>query len=161
MTGYPIRLLIEKRARRLYVLSAVGTEASYDVRLGKNSDADKEMEGDYATPLGDFYVCAKNPRSRYFLSLCLSYPNVEDAARGLDAGLIDRVEHAQIIEAIAKGAMPPQRTRLGGEIYIHGHTEDAHPIERDWTRGCIAVDNVAMRNLYDRCALGTPVKITQ
>jgi murein L,D-transpeptidase YafK len=161
MSTKPIRLLIEKQARRLHVLSDAGTEASYPVRLGRNSDADKEMEGDHATPLGDFYVCAKNPRSRFFLSLCLSYPNAEDAARGLEAGLIDRAEHAQIIDAIAKGIIPPQHTRLGGEIYIHGHAGNAHPAERDWTRGCIAVDNVAMRNLYDRAVIGTPVRIVR
>jgi murein L,D-transpeptidase YafK len=170
MSGHPIRLLIEKRARRLYVLSPEGTQASYEVRLGKNSDADKEMEGDYATPLGDFYVCAKNPRSKYFLSLCLSYPNAEDAARGRASGLIGDAEYAQIMEALAQGKIPPQHTRLGGEIYIHGHAEAAHPagrdpverdpVERDWTRGCIAVDNVAMRKLYDLAVVGTPVRIS-
>jgi murein L,D-transpeptidase YafK len=159
MSTSPIRLLIEKKVRRLYVLSAAGTEASYDVRLGKNSGADKEIEGDHATPLGDFYVCAKNPRSKYFLSLCLSYPNAEDAARGRAAGLIDDVVHAQILDAISQGRTPPQHTRLGGEIYIHGHADTAHPVDRDWTRGCIAVDNVAMRHLYDLAVIGTPVRI--
>jgi murein L,D-transpeptidase YafK len=161
MSEHPIRLLIEKQARRLSVLSAVGTQAAYVVRLGKNSAADKAMEGDHATPLGEFYVCAKNPRSKYFLSLCLSYPNAEDAVRGLAAGLIDHAEHAQIIDAIARGAMPPQHTRLGGEIYIHGHAHDGRPLERDWTRGCIAVDNAAMRDLYDLAVIGTPVRIAR
>ena len=57
--------------------------------------------------------------------------------------------------------MPPQRTRLGGEIYIHG--QDAarpHGRSQDWTRGCIALDNPAMQELYDRVGIGTPVLIT-
>jgi murein L,D-transpeptidase YafK len=154
------RLLIEKSARRLR-LWAAGTERVYAVALGRNAAQDKEIEGDCATPLGEFYVCAKNPRSKFFLSLCLSYPNIEDAARGLAAGLIDHEEHAAILAAIRAGTMPPQHTRLGGEIYIHGQDVHAAIPGRDWTRGCIAVDNAAMRELYDLAVIGTPVRIVE
>jgi lipoprotein-anchoring transpeptidase ErfK/SrfK len=60
--------------------------------------------------------------------------------------------------------MPPQHTRLGGEIYIHG--EDPRPPppagrqESPGTRGCIAMENSAMQELFERTALGTPVTIT-
>ena len=123
--------------------------------------ADKSIEGDHATPLGDFYICAKNPRSKYFLSLCISYPNAEDAQRGLAAGLISSLEHAQILEAVRARKLPPQHTRLGGEIYIHGRggDEPGAPSERDWTRGCIALDDSDMQDLYDRVAIGTAVSI--
>jgi murein L,D-transpeptidase YafK len=102
----------------------------------------------------------KNPRSKYFRSLCISYPNAEDAERGLAAGLIDREQHAQILAAIRLHAMPPQRTGLGGEIYIHGRGAGEPSSElKDWTRGCIALDNPAMQELYDRVPIGTPVLI--
>jgi len=131
------------------------------VALGGNWAADKAIEGDGATPLGEFYVCAKNPRSKFFLSLCISYPNAEDAARGLAAGLISGEEHAAILAAIRLRTMPPQGTRLGGEIYIHGHGAGQSPGQlKDWTRGCIALDNPAMQELYDWAAVGTPVLIT-
>lgn len=155
------RILIEKTARRL-ILSAAGGERVYPVALGKNWASDKAVEGDYATPLGEFYVCAKNPLSKFFLSLRLSYPNAEDAERGLAGGLISAAEHAQILEAIRRGRMPPQRTPLGGEICIHGRAEshgDDGP--KDWTRGCIALDNAGMRALYDEVAIGTPVIIVE
>jgi murein L,D-transpeptidase YafK len=130
------------------------------VALGRNSAADKAVEGDEATPLGEFYVCAKNPRSRFFLSLCLSYPSAEDAARGLAAGLINPGEHSQILAALREKRMPPQHTRLGGEIYIHGRPPHPQPgAPKDWTRGCVALDNEAMQELYDRIDLGTPVSI--
>jgi len=157
-----LQITVHKRARTLLLLVAGRLERTYPVALGRNWAADKAVEGDEATPLGEFYVCAKNPRSKYFLSLCISYPNAEDAQRGLAAGLITREEHADILAAIRRRTMPPQRTRLGGEIYIHGHGA-AQPAGtlKDWTRGCIAVGNAAMQELYDRVAIGTPVLIAE
>ena len=152
-----LRIIVAKAARRLSLLSASGLERGYPIALGRNSEADKSVEGDEATPLGEFYICAKNPRSRYFLSLCISYPNAEDAARGLAAGLISGGEHAEILDAMNARRMPPQHTRLGGEIYIHGH--GGHSGEPQGTRGCIALNDADMQDLYDRVVIGTPVAI--
>jgi murein L,D-transpeptidase YafK len=150
------RIVVAKEARRLGLLSGTTVERTYAIALGRNSAADKSVEGDEATPLGEFYICAKNPRSRYFLSLCLSYPNAEDAERGLAAGLIGADEHRQILEAQRTRRMPPQHTRLGGEIYIHGHGDRGEP---PGTRGCIALNDADMRELYDRVMIGTAVTI--
>jgi murein L,D-transpeptidase YafK len=161
MAGMQYRIEIDKTARILELHSPLGLVSRHSIRLGNNPDADKAVEGDGATPSGDFYICAKNPRSKFFLSLCISYPNDEDAERGLQQGLIDAQEHAQILQAISLGKMPPQHTRLGGEIYIHGQPAQAavEASGSDWTRGCIALDNAPMRDLYDRVGLGTPVII--
>jgi murein L,D-transpeptidase YafK len=150
------RIVVAKQARRLDLLSGSRLERSYAIALGRNSALDKSVEGDEATPLGEFYICAKNPRSRHFLSVCLSYPNAEDAQRGLAAGLISAGEHEQILAAIRARRMPPQHTRLGGEIYIHGRGvhDDPHG-----TRGCIALNNGDMQDLYDRVGIGTSVTI--
>jgi murein L,D-transpeptidase YafK len=154
------RIVVAKQARTLTLLSEDRIERNYPIALGRNSAADKAVEGDHATPLGEFYICAKNPRSKYFLSLCISYPNAEDAERGLAAGLIAAEEYAEILEAIRARRMPPQHTRLGGEIYIHGRgTAKRGNGEVDGTRGCIALDDADMQHLYDRVALGTPVSI--
>jgi murein L,D-transpeptidase YafK len=154
------RIVVAKQARTLTLLSEDRIERNYPIALGRNSAADKAVEGDHATPLGEFYICAKNPRSKYFLSLCISYPNAEDAERGLAAGLIAAEEYAEILEAIRARRMPPQHTRLGGEIYIHGRGAAKRGIgEVDGTRGCIALDDADMQHLYGRVALGTPVSI--
>ncbi len=154
------KIVVRKNEHRLILSTLDGTERSYPVALGKNWMADKAVEGDCATPLGEFYVCAKNPRSKYFRSLCISYPGTEDAQRGLAAGLINAAEHAQIVAAIRQGLMPPQHTKLGGEIYIHGH--GTHRKEAtDWTRGCIALDDEAMQELYDLVPMGTVVFIVE
>jgi murein L,D-transpeptidase YafK len=152
------RIVVAKQARQLDLLSAFRLERSYDIVLGRNSAADKSVEGDQATPLGEFYICAKNPRSRHFLSLCVSYPNAEDAKRGLAAGLIGADEHRQILDAIRAKRMPPQHTRLGGEIYIHGRGAHDDP---HGTRGCISLNNDDMQDLYARIAIGTPVSIEE
>jgi murein L,D-transpeptidase YafK len=156
----PTKIVIKKIDRRLVLSMIDGSQRVYPIGLGKNWAADKAIEGDHATPLGEFYVCAKNPRSKYFRSLCISYPNAEDAERGLNAGLITAAEHAQIIEAIGLGTVPPQHTRLGGEIYIHGQRDGrGADAAKDWTRGCVALDDADMRELYDLVAIGTRVVI--
>ncbi len=63
---------------------------TYKAGLGFSPVADKKQEGDGATPEGEFYVFVKNNRSAYYLSLGISYPNVEDAERGLRDGLINQ-----------------------------------------------------------------------
>jgi murein L,D-transpeptidase YafK len=154
------RLVIEKAAHQLHLYVGSCLARSYPVALGRNWAADKALEGDEATPIGEFYICSKNPRSKFFLSMCLSYPNAEDAERGLAAGLINLDEHSDILAALREKRLPPQRTRLGGEIYIHGQDPSARRgAPTDWTRGCIALDNGAMHHLYERIALGTPVLI--
>jgi murein L,D-transpeptidase YafK len=154
-------IVIHKQARTLLLYVAARVARAYTIALGRNSGADKTVEGDEATPVGEFYICAKNPRSKYFLSMCISYPNTEDAERGLAAGLISSAEHADILAAIRLHKTPPQRTKLGGQIYIHGQGA-AQPIcqLKDWTRGCIALDNPGMQELYESVTVGTPVIIT-
>ncbi|HEY3851110.1 MAG TPA: L,D-transpeptidase [Steroidobacteraceae bacterium] len=160
-----MQIIVRKEARRLVVLVDGREEGSHPVTLGRNWAADKAVEGDEATPLGEFYICAKNPRSKFFLSLCISYPNAEDAERGLEADLITPAEHTAILDATARRAMPPQNTRLGGQIYIHGEdpraAAPAGALVSSGTRGCIALQNSAMQELFDRTALGTLVIITR
>ena len=159
-----MQLVVHKQARQLLVLQDGRRERAYAVTLGRNWAADKEIEGDEATPLGEFYICAKNPRSKFFLSLCISYPNAEDAERGLEKRLITPEEHMAILDALRRRVMPPQHTRLGGEIYIHGEDprapSSAGGTAPPGTRGCIALENSAMRELFESTALGTPVLIT-
>ena len=128
---------------------------TYHIGLGFNPVADKQREGDGATPEGEFYVFVKNSKSAYYLSLGLSYPNAEDAERGLRDGLITKAEHDEIIDAIRKKKAPPQYTKLGGLIYIHGHGASS-----DWTWGCVALENSDIKELYDAVTVGTPVTIT-
>jgi murein L,D-transpeptidase YafK len=127
---------------------------TYRIALGSNPSDDKVKQGDRATPEGDFYICVKNARSNFYLSLGLSYPNIEDAERGLRDKLITRAERDRIVRAIKNRQRPPWDTALGGEIFIHGGGT-----EGDWTWGCVALANADIKELFDALPMGTPVRI--
>lgn len=148
------RVVVEKASRALTVYSGDEPVKVYRIALGREPVGDKELEGDGRTPEGAFYVCSKNAASQYHRALGLSYPNDEDAARGLADGLISAREHRQILEAVRRYEQPPWKTALGGEIMIHGAGTAT-----DWTEGCIALDDSEAEELFDALPLGTPVMI--
>jgi murein L,D-transpeptidase YafK len=148
------RLVIRKKARALDVYDGERLVKTYTIALGFAPEGDKEREGDGKTPEGEFYVFTKNPKSQFYLSLGLSYPSKDDARRGLDSGLISIVEHDAIVKAINSRRMPPQKTKLGGEIYIHGGGT-----ETDWTWGCTALTNEDIEELFRAVEVGTRVDI--
>lgn len=148
------RIVVYKKDRKLELYSGQTLVRTYRVGLGFNPVDDKQREGDGATPEGDFYVFVKNNKSAYYLSLGVSYPNVEDAERGLRAGLITKAQYDTIVDAQRRKVAPPQYTKLGGLIYIHGHGAGS-----DWTLGCVALENEHMKELFDAVTVGTPVAI--
>ncbi|MDI1242174.1 MAG: L,D-transpeptidase family protein [bacterium] len=148
------RLVISKSKRTLEVFDGDTKIKSYKMVLGFDPKGGKEIEGDGRTPEGDFYVFTKNPESRFHLSLGVSYPGKEDVERGLNAGLISQTEHDEIIAAIVEQRIPLQKTKLGGEIYIHGGGTAS-----DWTDGCVALDNDQMTELFNAIPIGAKVTI--
>ncbi len=148
------RILIKKKARTLEVFDGEKLIKKYTIALGFEPVGDKKVEGDGKTPEGDFYIFTKNPKSKFYLSLGVSYPTKEDAKRGLEEKLITQEQNDEIVKAINNKKIPLQNTALGGEIYIHGSGN-----AKDWTAGCIAMKNSDMKELYDSIAVETPVKI--
>jgi murein L,D-transpeptidase YafK len=148
------RIVVLKSQRNLELYSAGKLIRTYKIGLGQNPVPDKQREGDRATPEGDFYIFTKNPKSAFHLSLGISYPNIEDAERGLNAGLITRAQRDAIVKAIKRKQGPPQNTALGGLIYIHGNGASS-----DWTWGCVALENEDIEELYQAIPVGTPVTI--
>ncbi len=148
------RLVVKKSERKLEFFDGETLLKTYNIVLGFAPAGDKEIEGDGKTPLGEFYVFTKNEESRFYLSLGLSYPNTDAAARGLRENLISQAEYDEIVQAISEKRMPPQNTRLGGEIYIHGGGT-----AKDWTWGCVALENEPMREIFDAVPAGAKVTI--
>jgi len=148
------RVVVRKGARRLELFAGGERVRVYRVGLGFAPEGDKERQGDGRTPEGDFYVCMKNDRSNFYLSLGLNYPDASDAARGLRDGLITRAQHDRILRANGRRRCPPWDTKLGGEIFIHGGGSAS-----DWTLGCVALDNEHIKELFDHLPAGTPVRI--
>jgi len=148
------RIVVIKSKRLLRLYSNDSLVRTYRVALGLSPVENKERAGDRRTPEGEFYISVKNSRSQFYLSLGLSYPNREHAERGLRDSLITRSQYNQIIAALARKRTPPQNTRLGGEIFIHGNGS-----KNDWTWGCVALDDGDIRELFDAVPVGTPVFI--
>lgn len=151
-------LLIKKAERKLYVYRQQAGQAQlfkqYDVVLGRQPVGHKKQQGDGATPEGDYYLTHKNAKSKFYLSLGLSYPNAHDAAAGLTAGLLAPSEYEAILGALRQQVKPPQNTKLGGDIFIHGGG-----LGSDWTQGCVALENPDIKELFDLLPVKTPVKI--
>jgi murein L,D-transpeptidase YafK len=148
------RIVVTKSKRLLQLYSDSKVVRSYRVGLGLSPVEDKIRAGDRRTPEGDFYICMKNSHSQFYLSLELSYPNQKHADRGLRDGLINRAQYNQITRALNLKRAPPQNTRLGGELFIHGKGSQS-----DWTWGCVALEDSNIRELFDAVPIGTPVTI--
>lgn len=124
---------VHKSERKMYLLSDGEVVKSFDVALGFAPVGPKQFEGDGKTPEGLYYITHKNPKSNFYLSLGISYPNDQDRANAKAAG------------------KPP-----GGDIFIHGGPRS--PISQpDWTVGCVAVTDRQMEEVYAMVKPGTPI----
>jgi lipoprotein-anchoring transpeptidase ErfK/SrfK len=135
------RVLIEKKKRRLTLISKGEAIKTYKIALGGNPVGPKERRGDNKTPEGIYTIESRNRRSKYHLSLRISYPNEKDKKR-----------------AKALGVSP------GGDIMIHGIKNGlswvgGYHTAIDWTEGCIAVTNEEMEEIARLVPNGTPVEI--
>jgi murein L,D-transpeptidase YafK len=135
------RVVVRKSERRLYLMHGDSVLRSYRVALGLNPVGPKEQEGDSRTPEGHYQLTRRNPRSEYFLSIQVSYPNDRDLRRA-------------------------RRNRLtpGGAIMIHGlpnelRREPTYYEKRDWTDGCIAVSDSDMLEIWLMTPPDTPIDI--
>jgi len=148
------RIIIKKKARLLELFDGEKLVKTYKIALGFAPEGDKERQGDGKTPEGEFYIFTKNNQSKFYLSLGVSYPDIEAAERGLQKKIISKKEHDAIVKAIKEKRTPPQNTRLGGEIYIHGGGTG-----KDWTWGCAALENMDIKEIFEAVPVGTAVSI--
>jgi len=159
------RIVIHKARRRMDVFADGDVVKSYVVSLGLSPVGAKRALGDMRTPEGDFFVCTVNRASRFTRFLGLSYPSPAEAAEALSAGRIAaEVERAVRAAYRTRDRCPPQGTRLGGAVGIHGKSEwerrpDGFALV-DWTWGCIGVRDEDILELFEQYAeVGTPVRI--
>ncbi|KIC20571.1 L,D-transpeptidase family protein [Leisingera sp. ANG-Vp] len=134
-------VVINKGARKLYLLHNDEILREYEVELGFAPLGHKQFEGDGKTPEGTYLIDRRNPNSSYHLSVGISYPNGQDRA------------HAR-----AQGKRP------GGEIFIHGQPNNTKERKRaarvdDWTAGCIAVTNEEIEEIYAMVQNGTTIAL--
>ncbi len=159
-----LSIAIHKAKRRLDVLANRRIVKSYIVNLGLAPVGDKEREGDYRTPEGNLFICARSTRSQFTRFLALAYPSPEHVARGIASGRVSNSLEPMVREAYgSRDRCPPQRSGLGGAIGIHGsgtwtRTTDSFRVV-DWTWGCVALRDVDILELFQIVRVGTPVRI--
>lgn len=135
------RILVEKNSRRMTLLFEDKIIKTYKISLGKQPIGAKIKQGDNKTPEGKYYIAGRKIKSQFHRSLKLSYPNEED------------------IERAKKLGVDP-----GNHIMIHGVQKNHQALEkkykiRDWTRGCIAVKNHEIEEIWHAVSDGTPIEI--
>ncbi|MGR9115763.1 MAG: L,D-transpeptidase family protein [Gammaproteobacteria bacterium] len=139
-----IWLLVDTKTLTLEVKKGDKTvEKMKNIAIGRNGAGFKTHRGDDVTPIGQYRVGWINRKSPYYRFFGLSYPSVDNAADAFNQGIIDSATFDSIIFAHNNNRVPPQNTKLGGQIGIHGLGRGNEKIHRtmNWTHGCIALTN--------------------
>ncbi len=140
----PAVMVVSKSERwlGLYREGALQPGACWPVAFAPGApEGTKRRRGDLATPEG-WYRTTDKPWSSFEGAIAVHYPNAEDAAWGLRQGLLSRAQHDSIKLSVARGTVPDQGTAMGGEILVHGGGSS-----RDWTLGCVALEDEDLSGL--------------
>lgn len=138
----PVKLVIVyKNQKVMQLLSGNEVIRSYQVALGRNPLGRKQKAGDCRTPEGTYIIDCHKKDSKFYKALHISYPNKQDLA-----------------VARNHGQAP------GGDIMIHGLPKGFEDLadfhyRKNWTKGCIAVNNTEMDEIWQMVADGTPIII--
>jgi murein L,D-transpeptidase YafK len=138
---------VYKSLHRMDLLSEGKIIRSYRVMLARGGSAPKRKAGDNLVPEGEYVLDYKNPNSKFYKSLHISYPNDEDVKRAQEAGVDP-----------------------GGDIMIHGFPNKESTLFKilrkiglsklvDWTAGCVAVTNNEMEEIFESVEVYTPITI--
>lgn len=135
-------VLVFKSIRTMYLRKKGKDIYKFNIDLGGNPVGHKIAEGDKRTPEGVYYLGNKwdrnsdwDPGSKYYKSFWISYPNAVDK-----------------IIASEKNVKP------GVGVMVHG-TPSNRINAKDWTNGCIALQNKDMDTLFKYVLAGTIIDI--
>lgn len=131
-------IVVNKLDRELTLYKSGQLVKTYPAGMGINYLNDKLFSGDNATPEGSYKVIRKLPASNYYKALLINYPNEDDQRR--------------FALAKRRGEIS-KRANIGGLIEIHGGGTDG------LTRGCVALNDRHILELFNAVDVGTPVVI--
>jgi murein L,D-transpeptidase YafK len=135
------RIVVLKSQRTLELMNHGNLLKSYKVALGGEPRGRKTRQNDHRTPEGTYILDWRNPASKFYKSIHISYPSAADRALAAEAGV------------------PP-----GGDVFLHGLPNGygwigkGHRL-KDWTDGCIAVTDHEMDEIWSAVPDGTPIEI--
>ena len=134
-------ILIQKSKRQLTLLRNDKEVAQYSISLGGEPSGPKQCQGDNKTPEGEYIISGRNSNSSFHRALKISYPNESDRKN-----------------AKRLGCTP------GDDIMIHGLPNGRgwlgilHRL-LNWTRGCIAVRDSEIDEIWNLVPDGARVRI--
>jgi hypothetical protein len=133
--SYPpreIALLVFKDERRVALWARSDAQwkfiRRYPILAASGHAGPKLKQGDEQVPEGVYRIESLNPNSSYHLSMKVSYPNAFDRQMAASDG----------------------RTRLGGDIFIHG---------KNVSIGCVALGDRAIEELFTLVAQTGPRRV--
>lgn len=143
-TSHADKVVVRKSQRKLELHNNGRVIREYRIALGGSPNGHKFREGDQRTPIGDYMLNWRNPNSSFYKSIHISYPNERDKFVSRQMGY----------------------SNPGGMIMIHGLPNYVRSealrqqyANRDWTQGCIAVQNHEMDEIWRMVRDGTPIRI--
>lgn len=146
-------IVVSKKNKKTFIIADNKVVRIFPVVFGWAPSGHKQFEGDFKTPEGLYYIVNHNSQSAYHKSLLVSYPNKNDA------------EFAK-----SQGRSP------GGDVMFHGlpnvgnnetqfeyakrvAIESMQALGMNWTRGCVAMENSAIDEMFKIVPDQTPVEI--
>ncbi|WP_430907995.1 L,D-transpeptidase family protein [Maribacter sp. 2-571] len=145
--GETLKIKIDKSELTLQLLADSLVIREYPIVLGTDPVADKRMQGDRATPEGDFKVRAFYPHKSWSKFIWIDYPTAES--------------YRKHRAAKAEGTIP-KNASIGGEIGIHGVPNNNNRLiaeKQHWTWGCISMTNPDVEELFTIVYEGMPITI--
>lgn len=135
-------IVVDKMAHKCFLLKNGKTLRQYNVELSEKWIGDKFYQGDNATPEGIYHIIKKldSKQTKFNKALLINYPNEIDKKR--------------YDEGVRTGAIP-RSVNIGGLIEIHGDGGKG----KDWTNGCVALEDKDMEHLFSVVTPGVPVTI--
>lgn len=129
-------VLVLKAQRKMLIKRKGKTVKTFNINMGWAPVGHKEREGDGKTPEGLYHLDRKYDRSdKFYKSYWISYPSIKERQA-----------------AKRKGIDP------GFGVSIHG-TSPGKTNAKDWTAGCIALQNKDIDTLFNYIADGTLIEI--
>lgn len=129
-------VLVLKSKRKLHLLKKGKIIKTFNINLGRSPVGNKVSSGDGKTPEGIYHLDDKWDREdEFYKSIKLSYPNFKDREIAQKRGV-----------------------KAGYGILIHG-TKPTKKNAKDWTAGCIALQNKDMDTLFNFVGEGTPIEV--
>ncbi len=136
------KIVIKKNLRKMYLMNGNNIIREYKISLGSEPIGAKHQENDGKTPEGQYVIETRNFNSKFHRALKISYPNDED-----------------------KKWAKEHNVSAGGDIMIHGFPNWTPNFlfnyihKSDWTKGCIAVTDEQIEEIWALVKDGTPIEI--